>query len=439
MKGCVLRALVLILVVSSTPLAMATEAPVAASPGSSSGTLIAGSCPTFSWGQVAGAESYELIVYGIGDDGQEAETVLHQRIPGAVGSWTPSLNDCLSPDAQYAWTVRAVGRKGEPYDWSSPNLFKVAPLTSEADFAEALSIVRRYLAAHGDLLGPTSGTVGSLPGVERDSLSSSPSRDRLSSQAPAETLLSVDGNVDAVSFSGDGSALTNLPVSGDCQTGGRYEDNGDGTVTDCRSGLIWLKQASCATLAGGNGRAEWSDALAAVSTLGDGQCGLTDGSEAGLWRLPTITEWMAMVANARRLGFTAPTMTNAEGSGQWTEGDPFLGVQALGGGNWSSTEIDSSSAYDLKLVDGSVDPDGKAETNWVWPVRDGPPQRIRVRTGVPTAFCLSTDIVLAGGCDCAGRGVSVSTRNAAETGWTCTCTGSPFNGAATAFCLMVDG
>ena len=31
----------------------------------------------------------------------------------------------------------------------------------------------------------------------------------------------------------------------DCNSGGRYEDMGDGTVTDCRTGLIWLKNANC--------------------------------------------------------------------------------------------------------------------------------------------------------------------------------------------------
>ena len=36
----------------------------------------------------------------------------------------------------------------------------------------------------------------------------------------------------------------------DCNNGGRYELNGffnvlDGTVTDCRTGLIWLRNANC--------------------------------------------------------------------------------------------------------------------------------------------------------------------------------------------------
>jgi hypothetical protein len=37
----------------------------------------------------------------------------------------------------------------------------------------------------------------------------------------------------------------------DCNDGGRYEDNVDGTVTDCRTGMIWLKNAECIDTANG--------------------------------------------------------------------------------------------------------------------------------------------------------------------------------------------
>ncbi len=37
----------------------------------------------------------------------------------------------------------------------------------------------------------------------------------------------------------------------DCNNGGRYENNNNGTVTDCRTGLIWLWNANCEDAAGG--------------------------------------------------------------------------------------------------------------------------------------------------------------------------------------------
>ena len=64
----------------------------------------------------------------------------------------------------------------------------------------------------------------------------------------------------------------------------RYSDNGDGTVTDSRTGLVWLKDADCF------GVRSWKDAVQAVAGLNSGECGLSDGSVEGQWRLPTKKE-----------------------------------------------------------------------------------------------------------------------------------------------------
>src|SRR5262249_1064289 len=60
----------------------------------------------------------------------------------------------------------------------------------------------------------------------------------------------------------------------------RYIDRGDGTIADTVTGLIWLKQADCI-------HDTWDGSLNALSALSDGQCGLTDGSAAGDWRMPS--------------------------------------------------------------------------------------------------------------------------------------------------------
>src|SRR5207244_12730698 len=62
----------------------------------------------------------------------------------------------------------------------------------------------------------------------------------------------------------------------------RFTDNGDGTVKDNLTGLIWLKNANCF------GFQTWTDALNASNTLASGACGLTDGSMAADWRLPNV-------------------------------------------------------------------------------------------------------------------------------------------------------
>lgn len=67
---------------------------------------------------------------------------------------------------------------------------------------------------------------------------------------------------------------------------------GDGTVQDCRTGLIWLKDANCLDSLGlpgvnkSNGNLDWSAALKWVVGLHTGHCGMDDESDEGFWRLP---------------------------------------------------------------------------------------------------------------------------------------------------------
>jgi len=67
----------------------------------------------------------------------------------------------------------------------------------------------------------------------------------------------------------------------------RWLDGGDGTVTDTVTGLVWLKQAYAI-------QGTWMEALAAVNGLADGQCGLHDGSAAGVWRMPNRAEMQSL-------------------------------------------------------------------------------------------------------------------------------------------------
>jgi hypothetical protein len=129
--------------------AAAAQAPVAASPGTPAGARIGDACPTFSWGGVAGAASYELVVYRLGEDGGRLELALETSLPGSVHGWTPSLDTCLDRGGRYAWSVGAVAADGQS-EWSSPSLFDVAPGPSDEELEEALAIVRRYLAVEGE-------------------------------------------------------------------------------------------------------------------------------------------------------------------------------------------------------------------------------------------------------------------------------------------------
>jgi hypothetical protein len=130
--------------------------------------------------------------------------------------------------------------------------------------------------------------------------------------------------------------------------GKRYANCGNGTVTDSATGLIWLRDAGCL------GSFDWAAANQAAAALQDGQCGLTDRSKPGDWRLPTNAEWIATVDAARNhplLACGVPALTNDEGSACFRDGSgsSFLNV-VPNGGYWSSTTYARSGGL---LPDGS--------------------------------------------------------------------------------------
>ena len=103
-------------------------------------------------------------------------------------------------------------------------------------------------------------------------------------------------------WAGDGVvALQTAGTSCADGSGNRYVDCGNGTVTDNETGLVWLANADCL------GSVDWLTASEFVAGLSDKpegsiaaahDCGLSDGSSPGEWRLPSMEEWEAMVAEA---------------------------------------------------------------------------------------------------------------------------------------------
>ena len=135
-------------------------------------------------------------------------------------------------------------------------------------------------------------------------------------------------------------------------TGTRFNDNGDGTVTDNLTTLIWLKNANCF-----NGQT-WAQALTDGNALANGQCSLTDGSTAGQWRLPNVNELHSLID----LTQSNPALPASH---------PFTSVQAST--YWSSTTDapGPASAWFVDLFDGFVGHINKAVSLHVWPVRGG--------------------------------------------------------------------
>jgi hypothetical protein len=141
----------------------------------------------------------------------------------------------------------------------------------------------------------------------------------------------------------------------------RFTDNGNGTVTDNLTGLIWLKNADCF------GSRGWAQALVDCNNLGSGSCGLSDGSSAGDWRLPNVKELQSLIY----YGIYSPALPNTVGTGKWSNGDPFTDVQSLY--YWSSTTYagNTSSAWYVHMYYGYVYIGNKDYSYYVWPVRGG--------------------------------------------------------------------
>lgn len=235
-----------LLVFALTGSVWAADLPVAVSPGNGSTVaLVESRCPTFGWGEVEGATSYELVVYSLGEEGGEAREVLRQRFPGSVDGWTPAVDQCLQRGTQYAWSVRARGRQGSS-SWSVPRLFEVAVGPSEAEIERAIELVRSYLSLdvqRGDEAHATSDSEGSEDQGEAEPSSGRTSPTTLAAAAP--TQLSVDGNVAATSFTGDGENLDNVATDAELASHASFS-----SAHHIPTPQVWLKNGSTAYYTG---------------------------------------------------------------------------------------------------------------------------------------------------------------------------------------------
>ena len=173
--------------------------------------------------------------------------------------------------------------------------------------------------------------------------------------------------------SGSSNSTTTIPIEPTttttiATTGVRFKDNNNGTITDTRTGLIWLKIANPCDYK------SWEDAGIYCSNLKSGEAGLTDGSKAGQWRLPTQEELegigtdppITYCIDDALCDFMACPAT-------WTiPGESFIKVQS--GVYWSGTSAPNHAGYVwvVNMSSGFVFNGNKvSSSSFVWPVRDG--------------------------------------------------------------------
>jgi hypothetical protein len=129
----------------------------------------------------------------------------------------------------------------------------------------------------------------------------------------------------------------------------RFTDNGDGTMTDNLTGLMWTKDANLP-----NDYMTWQEALDYANNLT--LAGYSD------WRLPNVNELESLI-NA-----------NEDDTAAWLNAQGFTNVQA--NGYWSSTTYAGypDYAWFIYMWYGAVSADVKSDgyyDDYVWPVRAG--------------------------------------------------------------------
>ena len=159
----------------------------------------------------------------------------------------------------------------------------------------------------------------------------------------------------------------------------RFIDNGDGTITDNLTGLMWLKDANCAGTIGlneeYNGRMTWESTFEFVGGINNGTynisaCASYTASYTD-WRVPNIVELESLIN------------TEVGDQGEWLESQGFVNVRSVFIAPddyptyWSST-TDANNwlyAWPVWMDDGRVftvaEGPRKSGYRYVWPVRAG--------------------------------------------------------------------
>lgn len=151
-----------------------------------------------------------------------------------------------------------------------------------------------------------------------------------------------------------------------------YRDNGDGTITDLNTGLMWVQARG--------DKVSWADAVAgaATSTVG----GYTD------WRMPTIKELYSLINYNGKSGTTDATSipyidTNyfgfAFGDTNPNISTATIGNRVIDGQDWSATQYVSTTMNDAETVFGVNFIDGRIKGYPVYDPATGDPNTKYVR------------------------------------------------------------
>jgi hypothetical protein len=144
-----------------------------------------------------------------------------------------------------------------------------------------------------------------------------------------------------------------------------YRDNGDGTITDMNTGLVWVQARGQ--------KMSWKDAVAGAATCRVGNY--------GDWRMPTIKELYSLI------NFTGESMGPRQGSKpyldtkyfQFIYGDPSLGERPIDCQDWSANEYVGRTMNNDLTVFGVNFADGRIKGYNMYDPFSGSPHLMYVR------------------------------------------------------------
>jgi hypothetical protein len=217
---------------------------------------------------------------------------------GCLGSttWAPAIA-AVNQLANGACGLSDGSKAGQ---WRMPNLNELESLVDVSANAPALSAGNPFVNVSNQIYWSSTSYFGGETGSPK-AWCVRMSDGRYMNDTSSNVKASANNAVWAVHGSGGGAiklqstGMYVMYVTGDdgsLQTGvpptfPRWIDNGNGTITDTVTGLVWLKRADCIS-------GQWADALAAVNALANGQCGLNDNSAPGAWRMPNRHEMLSL-------------------------------------------------------------------------------------------------------------------------------------------------
>ena len=218
-----------------------------------------------------------------------------------AGCFTPTLwANALADVNQLASGSCGLSDGSTAGEWRLPNVNELESLVDASASSPATSLGNYFQNVSNAIYWTSSSYFGG-EGGSPNAWTIRMSDGRYVNDSVANFKISASNEVWAVRGSGGGAVklqATGMYVSyltgddGNLQKGvplnyPRYIDNGNGTITDSVTGLIWLKKADCINQ-------PWSAAVASVNLLASGQCGLTDSSSAGSWRMPNRNEMQSL-------------------------------------------------------------------------------------------------------------------------------------------------